>query len=397
MVARLQGELSEREQFVQNLVETAQADERDLNPQEMELVTRSQQRIQALTAQINPLADTQRVVRESRAQLAVVDREVAQDRADRAGAPIEYRSTGAYIVDRWRAGVGDRDADHRLDLFHRAAAHQTTGDNPGVIPERVLGPVIQWIDAARPTVAALGPQAIPGGPTFYRPRVTQHTRVGIQTAEKTELVSQKMTLDRVAVNVDTYGGYVNISRQNIDWSQPQIMDIVVNDLAAQYALQTEDVTTDAIAAAATAGPVLPADATAQDIAGALWSAAATAYAASGGQGRLIAVVSPDMLGVIGPLFAPINPQNAQSSGFSAGSFGQGVMGAVSGITVVMSAALPAGSMFVLTTAAAEVFEQRIGTLSVTEPSVLGVQVAYAGYFGAVVLLPAGVISITKGA
>jgi hypothetical protein len=35
---------------------------------------------------------------------------------------------------------------------------------------------------------------------------------------------------------------------------------------------------------------------------------------------------------------------------------------------------------VISTAAVEVYEQRVGTLQVTEPSVLGVQVAYAGYF-----------------
>ena len=37
-------------------------------------------------------------------------------------------------------------------------------------------------------------------------------------------------------------------------------------------------------------------------------------------------------------------------------------------------------MLVLSTAAAEVYEDRIGALQVVEPSVLGVQVAYAGYF-----------------
>ena len=76
---------------------------------------------------------------------------------------------------------------------------------------------------------------------------------------------------------------------------------------------------------------------------------------------------PDMLGTVGPMFAPINPQNAQSTGFSAGNFGSGAMGAISGITVVMSAQLAAGTMFVASTAAAEVYEDRVGTLQVVEP------------------------------
>ena len=50
----------------------------------------------------------------------------------------------------------------------------------------------------------------------------------------------------------TYGGYVNVSRQNIDWSVPSIMDIVINDLAAQYAIKTESVTAAAVATGSTA-------------------------------------------------------------------------------------------------------------------------------------------------
>ena len=48
---------------------------------------------------------------------------------------MEYRSAGEYVLDRWRAGLGMEEAVYRLDLYHRAAAHQTTGDNPGLLPE----------------------------------------------------------------------------------------------------------------------------------------------------------------------------------------------------------------------------------------------------------------------
>jgi hypothetical protein len=48
----------------------------------------------------------------------------------------------------------------------------------------------------------------------------------------------------------------------------------------------------------------------------------------------------------------------------------------------------------LNSSAARVYEQRIGALQVTEPSVLGVQVAYAGYFQVSVLVPTAVIKLT---
>ena len=53
------------------------------------------------------------------------------------------------------------------------------------------------------------------------------------------------------------------------------------------------------------------------------------------------------------------------------------------------------TMLVLSTAAAEVYEDRIGSLQVVEPSVLGVQVAYAGYFAASPVLPSGIIKVVK--
>jgi hypothetical protein len=91
----------------------------------------------------------------------------------------------------------------------------------------------------------------------------------------------------------------------------------------------------------------------------------------------------------------VNPSNAQSSGFNAGSFATGAQGSISGLGVVASAGLDAGTMIVANTAAAEVYEDRIGALQVVEPSVLGVQVAYAGYFAPLIIEPAGLIEITK--
>lgn len=396
MLARLQDELTERERFIEGIVADVQTRGDDLKDQEMELLTRARDRISILNAQIGPLRETARITRESAQRTAEVSRELAEARqtATRSALPVEYRTTGAYVIDRWRAGVGVEDARERLEIFHRAAAHQTTGDNPGIIPEPVLGPVLNFIDASRPIVTALGPSPVPGGPSFVIPRVTQHTLVGLQPAEKNELASQKMTIDDIPVSVGTYGGYVNVSRQNIDWSQPQIMDFVINDLAAQYAITTETVAVNAITAAPTDGPDIPASPDGGAVAAAVWGAAGLVYNATKGQGRLILAISPDMLGVIGPLFPPINPSNGFGTGFSAANFTTGVVGNVSGITVVMSAQLPAGSIYMLSSAAVRAFDQRIGTLQVTEPSVLGVQVAYAGYFACKVLDPAGVVKIS---
>jgi hypothetical protein len=388
MLARYMGEIEERQTFIDGLVEAAENEKRDLNEQEMELVTRARDRISVVNQNMKPLEESRRISTDSEERIAAL----AQFMSRQPETTVEYRSAGAYVIDVWRAGLGGEEAIRKLDLFNRAAAHQTTADNPGLLPETILGPVVNFVDESRPLVSALGPRDLPGG-SWSRPRVTQHTNVAPQGAEKTELVSRKMLIEKIPVAPTTYGGYVNVSRQDIDWTSPQIMDIVIADLAGYYAQVTEEAAADAFVAAATAGPDIPATPDGADVAAAIWEAAALVWTATKGQGRLIIAVAPDMLGLVGPLFAPINPQNAQSGGFTAGGYGTGVVGAISGIVVVMSPGLAAGTMLVMSSAAAEVYEDRIGSLQVVEPSVLGVQVAYAGYFSPLVIEATGIISV----
>jgi HK97 family phage major capsid protein len=393
MLARYVSELEDRQQFIDGLVEAAQNENRDLTTEEMELATRARDRISQVNQMMQPLEESRRITGESTARVAELARFMANEPAE--PAKMEYRSAGAYVLDRWRAGLGGEEAIHRLDLYHRAAAHQTTGDNPGLLPEQILGPVVSFVDGSRPLVTALGPRQLPSG-SWSRPKVTQHTSTAAQTGEKTELVSQKMTIGKLPVNANTYGGYVNVSRQDIDWTQPQIMDLIINDLAGQYALDTENEACVDLTAAAPAGPTLPTGVpTRDDVTGALWGAAATVIAATSGQGRIISVAPPELMGVLGPLFPPINPQDAQSQGFSIQAMQSGLAGSIAGIPTYVSGGMAPDTILVLSTAAAEVYEDRIGALQVVEPSVLGVQVAYAGYFTDLVIESAGLSKIVK--
>jgi hypothetical protein len=395
LLARYQGEIEERSTFIDNLVEAAQTETRDLTEQEMDLLTRTRERIQVINQQVGPLQEAAKIAVDSRKRTAEIAQQFQAARGDEPPKGMEYRSAGAYINDVWRAGMGHEDAQRRLDLFTRAAAHQTTTDNPGLLPAPILAPVINFVDESRPTVNALGPRQLPAG-SWSRPRVTQHTQVGPQSAEKAELLSRKMIIGKIPVTPITYGGYVNVSRQNADWSQPEVMDIVINDLAGQYAIETENACVDALVAGATAGPTLPTgDNTPEEVAGALWAAAGAVFNATKGQGRVLAVTGTDMLGLLGPMFPPVNPQDAQSQGFSAGSFGVGPVGSIAGIPIYVTAGIALNTILVLSTAAAEVYEDRIGALQVVEPSVLGIQVAYAGYFTQIVIEATGLQKIVK--
>jgi hypothetical protein len=110
---------------------------------------------------------------------------------------------------------------------------------------------------------------------------------------------------------------------------------------------------------------------------------------------VFAAIGPDMLPILGPVFPPVNPMNAYSSGIEAASMGSGMVGSISGIPIYVSPGVGALRMLVMSTAAGEVFEQRVGTLQVVEPSVLGIQVAYAGYFTPLVVSAGSIVKVVK--
>jgi hypothetical protein len=373
----------------------AEAEGRDPNEAEQKMYADAVAAMEALQPKFDLYTRSLEVTNQSRAKAAQLAAAIrAQDRPNQAAA--EYRSAGAYVFDCVRSIRGDRGAADRLDVYNRVAAHQTTTNAAGIVPTPIVGDLINFIDTARPLVSALGPRPLEGGPNFWRPRVTTHTTVGKQTAEKAEFSSQAMVIDKLTGTVDTYGGYVNVSRQLIDWSTPAAMDIITQDLAGVYAQNTELNACITFQTAATAGTVLPTGTnTADAVAAAVWAAVGAIYGTVKGVGRIIGVASPAMLGFVGPAFAPINPTNAQGQGFQSVNFGSGLMGSIGGVPIYVSPGVTGNTLLVMSSAAAEVYDQTVGLLSVTEPSVGGVQVAYMGYFSPLVVAAGGIIKITK--
>jgi HK97 family phage major capsid protein len=398
MIKRLTDELKERQTFSNGIMERANAANRDLSEEEKNLLTETTGRVVELRSQLEQVENIAKSVYEARSAATEVGSALETFRGRAPVSEVEYRDAGHYIWDAYHSHLGDRDANDRLEAFHRAAAHQKTSDNLGIVPNPVIDPLINFVDAQRPLINVLGARDMPGA-RWSRPRVTQHTAVAPQGAagaaadEKSELVSQKMIIGELTGAARTYGGYVNVSRQNIDFT-PGALQIIVNDLAEQYAVETEGAAADAIATTTTTAVGYGASPTQTTLATALWNAAGQAYAAVKGRGRLALVMGTGALGKFGPLFAPINPQNAQGSGFTPSNFAQGVVGQIGGITGVMSAGLSANSAYLLSTAAIEAYEQRVGQLQVVEPSVLGLQVAYAGYFTTMMIEDDAIIPLT---
>lgn len=379
------------EAFIQDLKQAiTERPGQGITEEEKELIRSKQERITSLDSDIELLGRDTAMRQETRDSLRLVSGAVGGN-----GRPaIEYRSAGDYLQD---AGLlmttNDREAGDRISRY-RAAEHILTSDTPGIVPDPILGPVIDFIDASRPMVQALGVMGIQSGPVFHRPILTDpniDTGVGLQSAQKAELPSKKFTISRADVTVNTYGGYVNVARQELDWGANSL-NIIVNQLATRYARLTEKVLATALAAT-TQTAILPATPTGQDILKFLYSASQAVYTVTGALGD-ICFVSPDMWAKFGSLTdvggRPLFPVGTGDNALGAATPTSHVM-YISGFTVVVSYALPASTALVTNRNNVEVYEQRIGTLSVVEPSVLGLQIAYAGYFTQFIQALAGVV------
>ena len=367
-----------------------QVDGRDLVDAERGLLESARQRIAELDAQIKPLEDFEALrAAHDQAPSPRGDRlpAVARAAAGNDRAP-EYGSAGAFLVDYLRAhgimerGVVDAQAAARVAQT-RVVANNITTDLTGILPTPIVGSVVNLIDANRPLISSLGGAMALGGipgSTFTRPKITQHVTVGQQTAEKTELASQKMIITPVPFTKATYGGTVDISRQSIDWTSPGAWDILVRDLANVYAIQTETVIAAAFKAAAAGTAVVVSGDLLADWAEALYTAAASSYNASKRMPDRI-WCSLDVWAALGALTdvarLVMPPAQTEQPAGSAdlGSF----RGDVIGLPRIVVPTFASGTCIIGPSSLYEVYEEVIGLLSVVEPSILGVTVAYGGY------------------
>lgn len=409
MIQRLEEERSAALDFVERTVQEAETAGRDLSATEKESLSNMRSRVKELDAQLEPMREFAKLREAHRSSGPTGTGRPAGD-ASSEGRPLggattqprahEYRTAGEVLADAARATARPTDVPEYMrstarDRLESAGlsveggsltriATQTTADTPGVLPENIVGGILKDVDAARPFISSIGPKPLGGipGKTFHRPYVTQSTQVGEQTGgEKTELPSRKMIIGDVDFTKRTFGGAVNISRQDIDWTSPSAWDAVLGDLQEQYAIETENTAADDFAASVSTSVTLGtstsfAAADVDEILVALFAAAAASY---GVAKRLPDGLwaSLDMWAVLAPKLAMLR---ANGSGLGAGNASLGTFaGALLDQPETVVPSFPSGTLIVGPKNRVEVYEDRIGFLSVVEPKILGVEVAYGGY------------------
>jgi hypothetical protein len=285
---------------------------------------------------------------------------------------------------------GGHDFAQMNDNIRAAAPDVVTSDIPGVIPTPIVAPIYNNFQGRRPLIDATGVRAMPqAGAIFIRPVVTTHNSIGTAT-QNTTITASAFQVDDVQITKTIQGGYVEISEASMDWSQPEVLGALLDDMARVYAdrtdllacseLNTGTTNSNNFANASIADPAYWVE----------WMYVAAADILTGSNGNLpsVLVVSPNVWKLMGslsdtadrPLFPQVGPMNAFGS-LSPG----GDSGFAFGLRVVVDRNITSAGMFIMDPTAIENWEQQKGAISVEQPSQLSRQIAFRGYFASKVI------------
>ncbi len=283
-------------------------------------------------------------------------------------------------------------AASKRTALQAAAGDTLSSDTPGLLNQMVLGPVFTDLNYIRPVVSAVGARAMPDGgqsKTFIRPTWTTHPSVGAQSPELSGVSATTPVIASNVVTKTTLAGQVTLSVQDIDFTSPAALEIILRDLAGQYMLQSDAVACAAILAGDTASgstwTVTANDPT--SLISALYDAATDILAATNFLPDHI-FVSPDVWRKLGAqLDADKRPVFPYAG--AAGLMGVNGLGTANvtqmntfnplGLNLVVDRAFADNTMVVARGSAIEFYEQIRGIMSVEVPSTLGRTFSYYGY------------------
>ena len=269
-----------------------------------------------------------------------------------------------------------------------AAPNITTADTPGILPEIITGSVFDSLNPIRPFVSAIGALAMPqAGATFRRPKITVRPVVTQQpTGQLNALDPSTVTVANNNVNKLTFGTYVTMSEQDLDWSDPASINIVLNQLAIAYGQATNNYAVDTCHAAITQTSAVADTSDPADWIAAIYEGARQISATSNYLPTHM-VVTPTTWAALGslvdstgrPVFPQIGAMNAPGQ-LSASNWNGNPLGLV----LVVDKDTPGSFMGHAAGPAAgfEFYEQQKGAISVDVPSTLGRTIAYRGYAAA---------------
>jgi len=309
-----------------------------------------------------------------------------------ATAKQEFKmpSAGEWMAAQFAGGSVAAEFNARL---RAAAPSVTTADLDGIMPTPIVAPIYSGIQGLRPVVDAIGARAMPqGGKVFIVPKITTHVSIGGPETQNTTITAGQFIVDDIQVTKAIYGGYVQLSEASIDWSDPEVLGALLEDLARKYALFTDDVAADALLTGTTqtTGNVAPTDPA--DWVAKIYACANTILSAGNYLPDHL-FVSGDVFAQLGslsdgsdrPLFPQVGPMNAFGSMNAASR-----ESTVFGLKLVVDTNFAAKTTIVgaAATGAFRCYEQQKGAIVAdigAGASTLSRDVAFRGYFAPIMV------------
>jgi HK97 family phage prohead protease len=304
---------------------------------------------------------------------------------------FQMPSIGEWLV---KVLAGGSEAAEFHAKIKAAAPDVTTSDTPGILPEPLLGPVYNnYMPNWRPLVTAMGVRALPGGgKVFRRPKVTTHTTIGASNGENANLDQGTFVVSNNNVTKQVFGGYVRLSEEDMDWTEPEVLGLLVDDMARIYANETDAYACAQFEAGVSQTATLTSATDPANWAAFVYEAAKTILTNSNGNLPNVLIMDPLYYSNLGalvdtadrPLFPNLNPQNAFGS-LEPGS----VQGTAFGLTVVVdkNLVLPGGNnLYVGASDGFEIYEQQKGALQVeAADGSLSRYIKFRGYFATLMI------------
>jgi len=303
------------------------------------------------------------------------------------------------------AAVADYTASKRTAL-QAAAGDVLTTDTPGLLPVPVLGPLVQDLNFLRPVVDAVGARAYPDSgqsKTFIRPTITTHTSVASQS-ELGSASATTMVIASNSISKTTLAGQVTLSVQDIDFTSPAAMQLILNDLMGEYMIASDNLAADNLLTAATSSGVW--DGTVADLLKSVYDSAVD-ISTNRNWTPTHMFVSPDVWGQLGqladttgrPVFpfigAGLTGQNALGGGQASSWNGNPL-----GLQLVVDSNFASKTMIITRVGqgagdAYEFYESIRGLMSVEQPSVLGRNMSFHGYVSTFAAISGMIRKITQ--
>jgi HK97 family phage major capsid protein len=206
--------------------------------------------IEELSGRIQELEEDEK--REQRAGQILAEHRQAGERRERVSVtsePETYRKGGqtSYFRDLYRATEkGDRAAIERLqrndrEVMEKRAVTTTDGSMGEFVPPLwMVNDYVALARAGRVAADRVRHQPLPAGTdSISLPKVATGTAVAEQTSQNTAVQNTDATLTSVTASVATIAGQQVVPQQLLDQSPINVDDILLADLAADYAVKLD--------------------------------------------------------------------------------------------------------------------------------------------------------------